>query len=270
MKLLDPKTTLWVEFLFRALDILLGLGVVVLMIFVFAHRLSDNEKPLGDLLGWVIGILVALLLAVWLEFYLTRGEVKALQKSNQELTLALKSTGNALFSAIILEYAGRRVKADEMPKLWCDLCWAFREDYYATNYIPAKLIYEQPWADAALQIQIAKINNYNSTVQKTFIVDSDKEVGDLQANKKMMEQVKDRIQVRYCHRKMMKENLATCKMEDELKSFDFGIFDKVCVLVWYLKKNDRSIDGGELVLDKAEIEKYKHFFDSLYQAAHPL
>jgi hypothetical protein len=240
---------------FKAIEV----STAVLLGLAVWHYNFDTLK----LLSMILGSVVLLILTIYGEGLFMRRENKGISDAQRELTILANSPApmdRRLFN-LGLKYSGRKIPAPEVMLVWRDLCWIFEDNYDCTNYVRTEEIYNAPWASPAIAIQIAKsLSAPRAYIRKVFLVDNESELGHIRDS--LDSQTRARIAIRYLLHQSIKKKAFLSGLAKELKSTDFGIFDKRCMLIWNLDSR-REVVGGELVFDDVQIKKYDRFFDEL-------
>jgi hypothetical protein len=215
------------------------------------------------LLSMILGFVVLLILTIQFEGLFIHREHEDISDAQRKLTILAASSAPIDRGLFILasKYFGGKIPASEVMLVWRDLCWIFEDNYDCTNYVRTEKIYNASWASPAIAIQIAKsLSAPCAYIRKIFLIDHESELGHIRDS--LDSQTGASIAIRYLLHQSITDNAFLSGLAKELKSTDFGIFDKRCMLIWNLDSR-REIVGGELVFDKVQIEKYKRFFDEL-------
>jgi hypothetical protein len=224
----------------------------------------DTLKLLSIILALVVGVILTL----QLEGLFMRREHEEISDAQRKLTILAASSAAIDRRLLILasKYFGGKIPASEVMLVWHDLCWIFEKSYDCTNYVRTEEIYNAPWASPAIAIQIAKALSAPGAayIRKIFLVDDESELSHIRNS--LDSQTGARIAIRYLLVRSITENAFLSGLSKGLKSTDFGIFDKQCMLIWKLDSK-REIVGGELVFDADQITKYNRFFDELLAAS---
>jgi hypothetical protein len=245
---------------FKTFEVIAGIMIWLALV----HYQLDATKLTAAVLAAVGGLAIA----VHIEGILLRDELRSIRTAHGGITKLAESsdpTDRELLN-LALKYLGGKIPGPEITEAWRDLSWIFKKTYDATNYIKPDEIYTEFWASPALAVQIAKALSARSVhIRKVFLVDDEVE---LEAVRGLLnEQVRAEIGVRYSKYGAIESSSRLSSLAKPLKSTDFGIFDRRCVLAWNLK--NRKAISAELIFDKGEIENYQKFFDELVTASTP-
>jgi RimJ/RimL family protein N-acetyltransferase len=237
--------------------------------------LPEPFDDVAGILGIVAGLVGAIIVFCMRSYRILRRQSvmdeqareQALDRQAQVLRAIQEYSSSRKFGLLrIIDSLGLTITADRVPQIWRQLLWDVQKEYVATNYI--RNIYDEPWADAALAIQAAKIQE-RLQVRKVFIVDDERELRrclDL-----FHRQESAGVQARY----LLKPRLsADPDLAAALKpiegQIDFGVFDQSLVLRWDLSPAERTVIGGAVLTVDHEVGKFREAFKSLYDKAHPL
>lgn len=177
--------------------------------------------------------------------------------------LSIIGAGNSSYLNIC-QYGVTKIPRENMPKVWQELISITKTQFLATSYISPTDGWEQAYTNASLEIQRVKSKVYHVDIKRIFIVDSEDEKQ--RFSKEFEKQKEYGLFVKSITKEEISNHSMLRTLSTNLETFDFGIYDSNCILLWHLNKK-REVVNGELIFDKTIVEKYKAFFNELLNTA---
>jgi RimJ/RimL family protein N-acetyltransferase len=210
-----------------------------------------------------------------------QGRIDAIEGQMRSLVSQIASSEETHAQRLMLLKFGQRqlYEPAELPDLWGELLWSFRQTYIATNHIRSfgdgddsekAGFYHEGFARTAHELQAFRIRFHHVTVRKVHIVDDPAELADISGT--IAEQQAAGMDIKYIFWRHLRERAQLWEVLEKgrIESEDFGVFDKDTVLVWRLDARTRRVTGGRVLVGEAEARPYLSFYDQLAAAAHRL
>jgi hypothetical protein len=230
-----------------------------------AYAVSAPANGLAGLFGVMIGLLTTLVVAQLFESYRHSQDISRI---DLHLVSLLQKIGEreqeASDFAHLLRYGVSTIPREQYLDAFQQLLWRFENKILAANYVNPDEAWGRAYIRLFNEIQRSKIDVNKATIRRVFIVDSEEEVGKLRSV--MSEQKEAGVKVKYIFRRKI-ETTSMLKMgADGLETLDFDIVDSKYVWITLLDR-DRKIKYGRVLLSKEECDRYKRFYDHLYEEA---
>jgi hypothetical protein len=272
------------------LPLLLATALTVLDIYFVDHFVDREHRSevLGHITVSILGLLGTFFLA---EFFKLRTTARAASKRLLEHTNSALSGFQSEVSLKLAEFREHhertiadlnsvapyvdklrllgdyptrtKVLPGDLNDVWIALSSSIRSYYWATNSIPLRAIYQPEYRMRAIGAQ-AQATKRNKDIRKMFFLPEGESPAALSSE--IVSQRNQGIKVRFYPGtgESALQQMLSPEDRTRLASYDFGVFDDSCVLLWF---KEGGILHGEMIFNKSEVLFYKKIFDYLYGSA---
>ncbi len=257
----------------------LALGILVVAAsasLVGMHRTSQRLKDLEEAHGGRIGAMDARL----------DGRIGALDARLGDLVREIaRSEERQAQPSRLMRIGQLHFGPNEIPDVWGQLLWTFRDSYHATNHIRSfgakaapgtSHFYLEGFARTAHELQRFRIEHHGVKVRKVMIVNDACELAELASVRSgswrgvLCEQLDSRMDVRYVFWRDVLDRQQLRSALERLQTEDFGVFDSRTVLLWHLDPNTRHVVECTVLDGEDEAAPYAAFYERLSECAHRL
>jgi hypothetical protein len=166
--------------------------------------------------------------------------------------------------ARVYRYGVTTIPREKYFDVLLQLLWRMEDVMLGANYTAPEEGWSRAYAELYNEIQRTKIKVNKATIRRVFIIEREEEIEQLRST--ISKQKEDGIRVK-CISKSKIENTSMLKTgAHSLETLDFNIVDSKYVWLSVLDRN-RKIKHGRVVFGKEECDKYKRFYDHLFEEA---
>lgn len=241
------------------------LSIIFGVIVGFLAYKTSNKSQIEGLLSIMVGLVGVIAVNNLIEFYRQSREMSRL---NSNLSNLLVKIGKFYHSAWelnqILRYGVTTFKREQIPNIWIELLWQMENRYYGVSYSDPDLWWSQAFSKLAIEIQKTKIIVNKADIRRVFIYQDEEEKNRI--NELMREQYAAGINVKSISRKSIDDSYLLKQLAGKLETFDYALIDSKIAWLVTVDKN-RKFKVGKALIDETLADKYKRFFDHLFQEA---
>jgi len=251
------------EFISKAVEI--AAGVVVGYI---SYVVSAPASNLAGMFGVMTGLMTTMVVAILVESYRHAHDIKDSKASFITLTEKLaQKHQNTWDFAQILRYGITNVPNEQVIDVIIQLLWQVKHRVLATSYVSPEVLWGRSYSALYHEIERAKIRVNKASITRIFIIDTQEELSQLRSV--MLKQQEAGIKVKYIFRKTIAHTPALERGAASVDSLDFDVFDDKLVFFMAIDKN-RGPKCGKILFGKEECERYKRFYDYLFEEAYDI
>lgn len=248
------------EFFIKVIEVLMGVIVAYI-----TYRVSEPKSSITGLFSIMIGLLSTLVVTTLIESY---RQSKEIRKTNLHLANLFEKIAERQQDTSdlvqILRYGVTTFPREQVPDVWIEFLWRIGNRLLATSYINPDEGWDQAYTELALEIQRTKIKVNKADIRRVFIVDSEEEITKLRNT--ICKQKEAGIKVKYIFKRKVEAKSMLKTWADKLETLDFGLVDSKLVSLVFVDKN-RRIKHGKVVFNREGYDRYKRFYDSLFEEA---
>jgi hypothetical protein len=248
------------EFISKTAEIVAG--VVVGFI---AYSVSAPTSDLAGLFGIVMGLLTTLVVAQLVESHRHSQDIGKINLGLSRLLGKIEEKQQDVSDfAQVLRYGVATFSREKFIDVLLQLLWRIENSMLAANYIHPDEGWGRAYGELFNEIQRTKVKVNKATIRRVFIVDGEEEVDKLRS---VMYQQKERgIRVKCIFKKKIENTTMLKAPVRGIETLDFDVIDLKYVWSTILDKN-RKIKYGKVVFGKEECDRYKRFYDYLFEEA---
>lgn len=248
------------EFISKVIEI--TAGVVVGYI---SYAVSARTSDLAAMFGVMTGLMTTMVVAVLVESYRHAQDIRESKTSFITLTEKIAQQHQDTWDfAQILRYGTTTVPNEQVIDVVTQLMWRIKHRVLAASYVSPEVLWGRSYSDLYHEIERAKIRVNKASITRIFIIDTQEEL--TQLHSVMLKQRDAGINVKYIYKVKINQTATLKRGAASVESLDFDVFDDRLVLLVAIDRK-RGPKYGKILFGKEECERYRRFYDYLYEEA---